>query len=208
MKRILCFGDSNTWGHNPIDCSQLDCRWTVLLRKRMPECEIIEDGTCGRATIYGEIDEEGHNGIVSFRERYLQEENQFDLVVIMLGTNDLLNENHASPKEVGEALRLYVREYRARFGGQARMLLVSPIWIRQEMCNHPIFSERYSEQSITSSHELAAVIARVAEEECTDFLDAAKYAQASAIDGVHMGPSDHEKLAWAIEKKIREILQM
>lgn len=206
MKRILCFGDSNTWGHDPIDCSRLKRRWTVLLQERMADFEIIEDGTCGRATVYGEIDEAGHNGIVSFRERYLQKDNLFDLIVIMLGTNDFLKENHASPEEVGEALRLYVREYRARFGECARFLLVSPILIRREMCMHPIFSELYNEQSIVSSQTVAAVIAKVAEEEHTDFLDAAQYACASAIDGIHMESAEHEKLARAIERKIRDIL--
>lgn len=205
MKRILCFGDSNTWGHNPIDCSRLERRWTVILNERLRNFEIVEDGTCGRATVFGEIDEAGHNGIASFRRRYLQEDNRFELVVIMLGTNDFLKENHASPEEVGEALRIYVREYRMQFGERTRFLLVSPILIRFEMCSHPIFSELYDEQSIVSSQEAASVIAKVADEEHADFLDAAQYAVASVEDGVHMDMVEHEKLAMAMEQKIKDI---
>ena len=44
MKKILCFGDSNTWGHNPVDCSQLEKPWTVWLKNIVPEYEIVSDG--------------------------------------------------------------------------------------------------------------------------------------------------------------------
>ena len=47
MKKILCFGDSNTWGHNPIDCLQLEKPWTVWLKNIVPEYEIVSDGVCG-----------------------------------------------------------------------------------------------------------------------------------------------------------------
>ena len=46
MKKILCFGDSNTWGHNPVDCSKLEKPWTVWLKDIVPEYEIVSDGVC------------------------------------------------------------------------------------------------------------------------------------------------------------------
>lgn len=52
MKKILCFGDSNTWGHNPVDCSKLEKPWTVWLKDIVPEYEMVSDGVCGRATTH------------------------------------------------------------------------------------------------------------------------------------------------------------
>ena len=54
MKRIVCFGDSNTFGHNPLDGSRLprDQRWTGILSDLLgEEYEIIEEGLCGRTTV-------------------------------------------------------------------------------------------------------------------------------------------------------------
>ena len=79
MKKILCFGDSNTWGHNPVDCSQLEKPWTVWLKDIVPEYEIVSDGVCGRATTHYLENEDKTNGLKDFRERYLSGENDFDL---------------------------------------------------------------------------------------------------------------------------------
>ena len=60
MKRILCFGDSNTYGHSPKDASRLSKRWTKITENLLGEdYEIIEEGLCGRTTdfhVEGEID--------------------------------------------------------------------------------------------------------------------------------------------------------
>lgn len=84
MKKILCFGDSNTWGHNPVDCSKLEKPWTVWLKDIVPEYEIVSDGVCGRATTHYLENEDKTNGLKDFRERYLSGENDFDLIIIML----------------------------------------------------------------------------------------------------------------------------
>ncbi len=55
MKRILCYGDSNTWGYNPISKDRYDenIRWTrVLARNLGADYEIIEEGLNGRTTVW------------------------------------------------------------------------------------------------------------------------------------------------------------
>ena len=46
--RILCIGDSNTWGYNPVNGQRFEKRWTKVLSELMPENEIIEEGLNGR----------------------------------------------------------------------------------------------------------------------------------------------------------------
>lgn len=46
--RILCIGDSNTWGFNPANQLRFEKRWTRLLQAYCPDDEIIEEGLNGR----------------------------------------------------------------------------------------------------------------------------------------------------------------
>ena len=197
MKKILCFGDSNTWGHNPVDCSKLEKPWTVWLKDIVPEYEIVSDGVCGRATTHYLENEDKTNGLKDFRERYLSGENDFDLIIIMLGTNDVLNNIDFSNQKTADVLKIYVEECRAKFGkDKPKILLVSPILI----------NDLYSEKSIEKSTHFSEYISKLADEEDTYFMNAADYAKASDIDGIHMVPEEHKKLANAFADKIKEIL--
>ena len=51
QRRILCFGDSNTWGYNAEDESRFEkgVRWTSLLQEALgEEYDIIEEVLRGR----------------------------------------------------------------------------------------------------------------------------------------------------------------
>lgn len=204
MAKILLYGDSNTWGHNPVDCSQLGRTWGTVLRELLPDCEITIDGECGRATLEGEG---AKHGIACYRERYFVTKHDFDLIVIMLGTNDVLVNLQYEPERTAEALRVYIRETRVVYGDKTpKFLIISPILLRDDMMKHPIFSELYTQKSIDDSKRFAETISKMASQEGEYFLNAAEYAKASEIDGVHMETEEHEKLGRAAADKIKEIL--
>ncbi|MDO5399031.1 MAG: GDSL-type esterase/lipase family protein [bacterium] len=204
MKKILCFGDSNTWGHNPIDCSKLEMPWPAVLRKLLPDCEIIENGVCGRTTVFDDPTAAGKNGITAFRE-LIRNNERADLAVIMLGTNDTLNFYDCDASGSAEAVRSFVREWKEAFN-DSRVLVISPIEIKESALAHPIFGTLYNKSSIEKSKAFAEYYSKMAEEENVYFMDAAKAAEASDIDGIHMIPAEHEKLARAVYDKIKEII--
>lgn len=206
MKRILCFGDSNTWGHNPVDMSRLERRWTVFLKEMFSEYEIVEDGVCGRSSKFDVPDTPYSNGIEVFRERYINKYSNFDLVIVMLGTNDQLNYFDCTPEETAETLRAFACEYRAKYGNAVEFLFISPILIRDCALKHPYFSTVYSKKSVNNSAGFAKAISEAAEKENVSFLDAAANANASDLDGIHMDETEHKKLAVKIAEKIKEIL--
>ncbi len=207
MKKILCFGDSNTWGHNPADCTQIPRPWHVVAGELLPDCEITPDGRCGRSTKFDVPDMPDTNGLKTFREKYLAGENDFDLIIIMLGTNDLLNHFDCQPEETADTLAGYVRECRERFGADApEILLVSPIEVRREVTLHPVFKELYDMSAIERSKRFAREISSAAAKEGAHFFDASTAAAASPIDGVHMEACEHERLAAAIAEQIKLIL--
>ena len=133
--------------------------------------------------------------------------NDFDLIIIMLGTNDVLNNIDFSNQKTADVLKIYVEECRAKFGkDKPKILLVSPILINDNCLTHPIFKDLYSEKSIEKSTHFSEYISKLADEEDTYFMNAANYAKASDIDGIHMVPEEHKKLANAFADKIKEIL--
>lgn len=109
-----------------------------------------------------------------------------------------------SAKESAEAMRRFVMEWKAAFP-ESQVLVVSPIEIREPMLKHPIFRVLYSQTSIEESKKFAACYEKMAKEEGVYFLDAAKYAKASDLDGIHMEPAEHEKLAKAVYAKVLTI---
>lgn len=206
MKKILCFGDSNTWGHNPVDMSRLEERWTVFLKEMFSEYEIVEDGVCGRSSKFDVPDTPYSNGIEVFRERYIKKDSNFDLIIVMLGTNDQLKYFNCTAEETAETLRGFAREYREKYGNTAEFLLISPILIRDCALKHQYFSTVYNEKSVKTSLDFAKAISEAAEKENVYFLDAAAIANASDLDGIHMDETEHKKLAVKIAEKIKEIL--
>ncbi len=206
VKKILCFGDSNTWGHDPADGSQLSYRWTSGLAEMLPDCKITADGACGRSTKFAVPDMRDSNGIEVFRERYINTENDFDLIIIMLGTNDQLNFFDCTAKETAETIGEYVKEYRKRHGNKTEFLVVSPILIRACALKHPVFSTLYSEKAVETLKGFASAFSDMAKTEDVYFLDAGSTAQASDTDGIHMDIKEHKKLAQAIAEKVKEIL--
>ena len=74
---ILCFGDSNTWGYKPDKTGRFDenTRWTALLQKKLgPAYHIIEEGLCGRTTVFHDELREGRRGLDRSEERRVGKE--------------------------------------------------------------------------------------------------------------------------------------
>lgn len=206
MKKILLFGDSNTWGHNPADMTQLPRTWGKVAAELLPECEITIDGECGRATKLGEG---AKNGIAAFRERYLQGVMDFDLIAIMLGTNDVLNGFFSKAEETARTLSMYIEQTREMYGDKSpEFMIISPILVRESVLGHPIFMELYSQKSIEESKRFAGAMSDMAQREGAYFMNAADYAAASDIDGVHMETAEHEKLGHAVTDKLKEIFDL
>ena len=87
---ILCFGDSNTYGYRPDGTGRFDekTRWTCLLQKKFGNRHrIIEEGLCGRTTIFSDAFREGRRGLDQIGIT-IETHNPIDLLILMLGTND------------------------------------------------------------------------------------------------------------------------
>jgi len=98
MKRILCYGDSLTWGFNPNDWSRYepDQIWTGVLQNSLGnEFQVITEALPGRTTSFNSPFLPYRNGVESL-PLILESHSPLNLVVFFLGINDLIKSLNAS----------------------------------------------------------------------------------------------------------------
>ncbi|HSW80956.1 MAG TPA: GDSL-type esterase/lipase family protein [Candidatus Saccharimonas sp.] len=203
--RILCYGDSNTWGDRTI--LAVNERWTGVLQQILGQkADIIEEGMCARTTNLDDTFD--RNGLTYFYP-CLKSHNPLDGIIIMLGTNDLkVKFGEPSAARVASGLQAYTDAItkcaRNSSGETPKVLFVSPIHI---VGGTPVFDELYADDftqaSISVSAQLAPEIKKLAATSNSLFLDAATVASAGD-DGLHINKSGHKALGEAIAKTIRD----
>ncbi len=215
MKRILCFGDSNTWGNMPGLGTRYpkDVRWTGILAKELgEEYEIIEDGLNGRTTVYDDYFVDYRNGKKGLGYS-LCANAPIDLVILSLGTNDLkYTDAIGTYKGVEELLHFmtaaevvckYPTSGGMIFPDGLKVLVVSPIALHKDIAvkrPESAVADKYEE-----STRFAPYFCAVAERRGAYFLDAAMYAVPSEKDCIHMDVESHVSLGHGIAEKVRSI---
>lgn len=217
MKRILCYGDSNTWGHDPENGAKRvsdEARWPMELERLLgSEYRVVEEGLCGRwsgrlEVVAGDVDLpwDGYQYFLGC----MGSQKPLSLVIIMLGTNDLQNAKELEPEYTGDMLREYVKAIKdiCELSGDKlpEILLISPIAIDEAIVDNEVFNEIFGAQSLPKSEKLAEIIENTAKECGVHYLKAENYAKASKLDGLHMNADNHKLLAKAVCDKVLEIL--
>ena len=126
MRQILCFGDSNTWGLDGDSGKRLPwgVRWTSLLQEKLgQQYHVIEEGLCGRTTIFDDPLRDGRRG-TELLPILLETHATVDGVVLMLGTNDCKTAFGASAEVIGRGIQCLLDQIQT-FAPQTDVLLIS-----------------------------------------------------------------------------------
>lgn len=207
MKTILCYGDSNTWGYCPVRDGRLskDERWPGVLRHEMgEESWVIEEGLGGRTTVWNDPVEGEHKNGKTYLLPCLETHQPIDLVIILLGTNDLKRRFGLGAFDIAQGAGVLVRIVRSSSagpGGQTPgVLLIAPPPIASLAgVRFAGMFEGAEEKSRHLSHEFRQVAAEVG---CA-LLDAAEIVVSSPLDAIHLEGPEHAKLGCAIAARIR-----
>ncbi len=196
MKQILCFGDSNTFGLIPGTGNRYDwnIRWTGILDKNLREkgYRIIEEGLCGRTTVFDDSFREGRKG-ADILPTLLESHNPIDIVILMLGTNDCKTIYNATAKTIGKGIQRLLQQIKQK-SPQAKIILVSPIYLGQGV-GEKGFDSEFDDSSVETSENLHKVYNRIADENEIYYLKASGYANPSPQDREHLDENGHRKLA-------------
>lgn len=204
LKRILCFGDSNTYGYIPNGSGRYgeDVRWTGILQKKMAsEAIVVEEGLCGRTTVFRDELRPGRRG-VEMLPVLLESHTPLDQVIVMLGTNDCKTVYGASPEVIGKGMEKVIGQIKSVLP-ETKILLISPIWLGEEVWK-PEYDPEFNKESVEVSKKLKAVYQKIAESNGCLFLAASDVARASAEDQEHLDENGHKELANAIYKVIKK----
>ncbi len=209
MKTVLCYGDSNTWGADPVSRGRfpLDVRWTGVLQAALGGgYRVIEEGLNGRTTVWDDPIEGYKNG-KTYLIPCLETHRPLDLLILMLGTNDLKKKFSLTAYDVAQGAGVLVREAQISAAGidsaAPRVLLLCPPPFA------PMAGTRYEEMmegAEEKSFRLAPHYRRIADEYGCDFLDAGQVIVSSRVDGFHLDASEHQKLGLKLAELVPTII--
>ena len=222
-KRILVFGDSNSWGFVPCNANESTTRydaftrWPAVMAARLGSgFELVEEALSGRTTDLddAQIDlPSAHlrgavfNG-AKILPALLASHLPLDLVIIMLGTNDLKTRFKRNAREIAISALGLARLIAECEGGVAtsyptpKVLLLAP---------PPVGTKFHDPAEWTGSHqkslELGPALRDAAAVANLPFLDAGKVIGTDGIDGIHFSAEAQKKLGEAVAKRVLPILQ-
>lgn len=213
-RRILCFGDSNTWGASPFNGGgryDENTRWPMRMQQILGEnYTVIEEGMNGRTCVYDDPIEGGYKSGASYLPPCLMSHSPLDAVIFMLGTNDTKMRFGLNAMTIGEGMMQLIRLTRLygfdTAANPPRIVLVGPAPIEETMLqagHAPCFGR----QAIEVSRDLVREYARIAKLMRCDFFDASSIALVSPNDGVHLSREGHLRLAEAMAQKVRSLFE-
>lgn len=200
MKRVLCYGDSNTWGYisgsDHLRYGEKE-RWTRLLGKFLGrKYEIIEEGLNSRTLVSTDIrpGREGREGI-KWLKPCLDSQDKVDIVVLMLGTNELKNDYKKSAEEIADMLFSAVeiiKNYKSQIDKSTPELIVSGIPKVNDECEYCKKEEKYSGCKI-KAEKLNEIVKAECMKKGIAYVD--NMDLEVGADGIHITKESHNVLA-------------
>jgi lysophospholipase L1-like esterase len=208
MKTILCYGDSNTWGSNPDGTGRFpyEQRWVTVLQRQIGDGYlVIAEGLGGRTTVWDDPIEGHKNGSV-YLPPCLASHKPLDLVVIMLGTNDLKMRFSLPASDIARGAGVLVdivRKSEAGINGAPpQVLLLAPPPLSKLTC----FAEMFA-GSEAKSKLFGQYYRQIAQERGCAFFNAGDVITSSQLDGIHLEAEEHRKLGEAVATAVQAILE-
>lgn len=213
MKRILIFGDSNTWGYisHTFDPKSffakrfmVEATWPGVIATSLgQDYEIIIEGLPGRTISMNDNLQPEVNGKIYFWPCLLSHR-PLDMIIIMLGTNDLKIEYGASIKaitsQLGSLCELALGNGIGQNGEDPTILILTPPQLGN--LTDPLFSSSYLglNQSLSGLNKSYSDFAL---KNGFEFFDTSFIIPGPDTDGIHFDLKDHKQLGEALTKKIR-----
>ena len=182
MRKMLCYGDSNTFGYNPRsywgEPYPDDVRWTGILHAK--GWDVLNCGQNGREIPSTE-------GGLQAAERLIYSAMPVDIVTVMLGTNDFLNHPHFTAGDVAARMERLLQALRSR-SHRMEILLIAPPPLRDGVWTP---DARIIRESAYLADEYCALADRMG----VGFADAGEWDITLDFDGVHFSPEGHAAFA-------------
>lgn len=209
-KRVLCFGDSLTWGYDPASRQRFSPanRWTGVLQSRLGAgWVVIEEGQNGR-TIAVDDPAEGEKNGLTYLLPCLESQSPLDAMIVMLGSNDCKQKFGYSPMDIAGEMQTFlekVQSYnRFRLQDTMKVILVSPPLLGEGLKSSWL-GESFGPEARRVSQGLAGWYKKLAELYGCRFVDASLLVEASPVDAVHLDAANQCKLGRALANEMERL---
>ncbi|WP_108837190.1 SGNH/GDSL hydrolase family protein [Tateyamaria sp. Alg231-49] len=212
QRTVLCFGDSNIHGTRAMrhmgDRRRLERnqRWpTVMATVLGPDWDVIAEGHPGRTSVFEDPIEGAHKSGLRALHALLESHRPIDLVLIMLGTNDLKARFGLSASDIAlgiQRLALEVRRSDSGPDGTApQVMLMAPVRVLEMGCLSEIFSGAENTSSALPGH-----LAQIAASQDFGFTDTNSVARVDPVDGVHLSAESHAAIGAHVAKAVTDFM--
>ena len=204
MKKILCYGDSNTFGFIPKTCGRYEKseRWSGILSELLPDYEIIEEGMNNRTGFFTNPEGLKQSG-GDYLSVYLQNHKDIDICILSLGTNDAQIFYNLDEKTVREGLQKLIDTIHET-NLRTEVVIIPPVKIMPYILNGG-FSMMFNENSIKRNHNTLPVFEQVAKENGCGYFDVNDIVTPSEADGLHYTKESHKIIANHLAKFMKTI---
>lgn len=210
MRTIVCFGDSNTHGQvpggTPLERYGVHERWPGVMKSHLGEdWHVIEEGLSGRTTVHSDPIEGAHKNGRMYLRPCLQSHAPIDLVILMLGTNDLKARFHMPPSEVAMGIGCLVHDIRelapGPHGHDPEIMIVAPPPMLDDIKEWEAIFAGAQGKSRKLAHEFEVM----ADSLEVHFFDAGTVCNCAPEDGFHINDEAHRLLGEALAQEVLAI---
>ncbi len=209
MKTILAFGDSLTWGADPATGLRHppQFRWPDVLEAELGgEAKVLAEGLGGRTTCYDDHTGPSCRNGAKALEVALGSHMPLDLVIIMLGTNDLKPVFGGQAETALSGMRRLAQIVET-FPYKPRTAIPQLLIGAPPPCVEGAFGKPAAGRRIGESERLAPLYQTLAQEAGCAFFDAGTVSKASSVDGVHLNAEETAKIGRALAAPVRALLR-
>jgi lysophospholipase L1-like esterase len=213
VRTILCFGDSNTYGAVPTLTRggghrfAPDRRWPGVMRRQLGSgWEVIEEGHPSRTTVRDDPIEGSHKNGLKALPILLESHMPIDLVILMLGTNDLKHRFASTASDIADSIEILVRTIQRSEAGPAgaepALIVVAPAPMQEV--------DRFADMFLggaQKSLQLAGFIRDVAKRTGASFVDAGTLVESSSVDGIHLDSDAHRILGLELARVVHSLME-
>lgn len=212
MKTVLCYGDSLTWGYDAasLDRHPLKDRWPSVLQATLGNgVEVIAEGLNGRTTAFDDHLAGADRNGARVLPTVLMTHAPIDLIIIMLGANDMKPWIHGNPVAAKQGIQRLIdivrgHDYPFNWPAPQILIVAPPAVSRTENAE---FKEMFAGGD-EASKRLAPQYSALADEAGCGFFDAGIVAETTPLDGVHLDAENTRKIGQALAPIVRVMLEL
>jgi lysophospholipase L1-like esterase len=213
MKSILCYGDSLTYGANPVPGGprhEFADRWPGALEGKLAgKVRVFPEGLGGRTTVFDDWMTGADRNGARILPTLLRSHGPLDMVIIMLGTNDLKPFLGRTAQEASNGVRRLVQIVRGSSleegHPEPKIIVMAPPLISDT--KHPEMLLHFGGGAVIEESKLFAKwYKQRAAEAGVAFFDAATVARPDPADGVHLDAANTRAIGEALVPLVSELL--